>query len=488
MSKRRFEGDRTQKDSNGSVTFGLRQSRRDDDWWSPERQGRRRNRKQAAVSLFGTYSLLSSMAAPLIGSGTAPVVGGAAVGAGTATLMAAEPAMAQQGEKGEMGDQGATGPKGEEGDKGDTGAKGDQGDVGTPGPKGDPGVAGEKGEKGASGFAGRKGSPGDKGDPGAKGDQGDPGNPGPKGDPGVEGEKGERGASGFAGRKGSPGDKGERGAPGTAGQAGAQGAPGQAGAQGEKGERGAAGTAGQPGAQGAPGQAGAQGEKGDRGVTGAQGVQGVAGARGATGAPGEKGAQGAQGDQGDKGESAALILTPEAKEAVRTTAEELKESDYELEREIGQLLEHVITVLEAGGGPAAEPADVPSDSLNLLRYASRPETGDDERAAAVTGAVVRNDERIAANREDIEGLQYQFHRLRGETREATAIAIALGGVDVPIDRDRTVTVQFGHYEGDNAVALGAAFRLNENWQTEVGASLGLRYKQTGFRAGMTYEW
>ena len=51
-----------------------------------------------------------------------------------------------------------------------------------------------------------------------------------------------------------------------------------------------------------------------------------------------------------------------------------------------------------------------------------------------------------------------------------------------------MTIQFGHYEGGNAVALGAGFRLDENWQAEIGASLGLRYKQTGFRAGMTYGW
>ena len=396
MTTRPSEADRTPNDAADCGAPGLRQRRRGADWWSPERQARRRNRKQVAISLLGMYSMLSNVASPLIasiGSGTA-----AATAVGTATLLAADDSMAQQ-----------------------------------PGPKG------QKGEQGAVG---------------------------PKGERGTEGAQGEKGAQGAQGTDGAQGEKG------------AQGAQGTDGAQGEKGEQGIQGLKGAMGEQGTDGAQGAKGERGE------QGVQGAAAAKG------ETGERGAQGIQGEKGKSAALVLTPEARAAVRTTAADLKASDNKSDRQIGRLLEHVLTALQGDGGQAAEPAPgpAPSDSLTLLRYAARPETDAAAREAAVTGAVIRNDERIAANRRDIEGLRHSFHRLRGETRESTAIAIALGGVDLPIDKDRSVTVQFGNYEGANALALGAGFRLSDGWQVEFGAAIGLRYNQTGFRAGMTYGW
>ena len=61
------------------------------------------------------------------------------------------------GEKGDQGDQGATGAKGDQGDQGATGAKGDQGDQGATGAKGDQGDQGATGAKGDQGDQGAAG-------------------------------------------------------------------------------------------------------------------------------------------------------------------------------------------------------------------------------------------------------------------------------------------------------------------------------------------
>lgn len=115
---------------------------------------------------------------------------------------------------------------------------------------------------------------------GAKGD---------KGDIGLTGSQGEQGIQGLTGATGDTGAKGDIGLTGAQGEQGIQGLQGETGAKGDKGDIGLTGAKGEQGIKGltgATGDTGAKGDKGDIGLTGAQGEQGI---QGLTGAKGEAG-------------------------------------------------------------------------------------------------------------------------------------------------------------------------------------------------------
>lgn len=80
------------------------------------------------------------------------------------------------------------------------GEKGEKGDLGNTGPQGEQGI---KGEIGPQGARGEKGIAGDRGPMGPKGSQGDRGPKGEKGINGVEGPAGPRGEKGLSGKDGT---------------------------------------------------------------------------------------------------------------------------------------------------------------------------------------------------------------------------------------------------------------------------------------------
>ena len=90
----------------------------------------------------------------------------------------------------------------------------------------------------------------------------------------------------------------------------------------------------------------------------------------------------------------------------------------------------------------------------------------------------------------VESLRADFNQLRSESREATAISLALGGLRVPYDRDGAFSMRFGHFRGESAIAAQAAFRLSSDPDTvvDIGAAHGIEYSQTGFSAGVTFSW
>lgn len=414
--------------------------------------------------MLGVCSMLSNSLNPLLTA--ALTKNTAAVGGVVGAALMPDDAMAQ-GDPGQKGEKGAAGEKGVKGDTGPTGATGPKGDQGVTGPKGD------QGDTGAAGTAGLKGDPGQKGEPGA---QGDPGMKGGQGEQGVKGEVGEKGEVGVTGEKGEVGEKGATGAgtPGAQGATGATGSQGPQGATGAKGEKGVAGQAAAKGEKGATGQAGVAGQPGSIGVDGADG------------APGEK---------GDSG------LTSLTQAHIQNAAENLKNSSDPDDRRVGELLERIAEQLtpsaaqpsrsDGSGGSAAPPT---SDGLALLRHAAR--TDDPvQRSSALMGSIFLNQEDIRKNRADIrqnresiETLRHQYRNLRGQSREGTALAIALGGIHVPVDKDRSVSLRFGYFESEEALALGASFRLEENWQIDFGMGHGLRYEQRGYSGGLSYSW
>ncbi len=90
----------------------------------------------------------------------------------------------------------------------------------------------------------------------------------------------------------------------------------------------------------------------------------------------------------------------------------------------------------------------------------------------------------------LDSLQHSFSRLRSESHEGTAIAIALGGMRLPQDKDRAISLRLGHFRSKSAIAAGGAFRLLEepNVVLDFGISQGLDYSQTGGSAGITWSW
>ena len=110
-----------------------------------------------------------------------------------------------KGERGDRGEDGATGAKGDTGERGADGLPGAKGDTG---PRGADGLPGERGERGIDGVAGPKG---DKGDTGLPGPKGADGAVGPKGDTGERGPIGPQGPQGLQGPIGPQGLQGERG-------------------------------------------------------------------------------------------------------------------------------------------------------------------------------------------------------------------------------------------------------------------------------------
>ena len=80
--------------------------------------------------------------------------------------------------------------------------------------------------------------------------------------------------------------------------------------------------------------------------------------------------------------------------------------------------------------------------------------------------------------------------LRDETQEATAIAIALGGLRVPYGKENAFSMRLGNFRSGNAVAAAGAFRLSTDPDVvlDFGAAWGVEYHQTGITAGITWSW
>ena len=97
---------------------------------------------------------------------------------------------------------------------------------------------------------------------------------------------------------------------------------------------------------------------------------------------------------------------------------------------------------------------------------------------------------INNNRERIRTLRIDLDNLSDESQEATAIAIALGGLRIPYDKDRAFSMNIGSFRGENAIAAQGAFRLSTDPDVviDLGAAHGIEYNQTGFKAGITWSW
>ncbi len=80
--------------------------------------------------------------------------------------------------------------------------------------------------------------------------------------------------------------------------------------------------------------------------------------------------------------------------------------------------------------------------------------------------------------------------MHSQSREGTAIALSLGGLRIPIDKDSAFAVRYGQFEGELAFSAQGAFRLSSDPDVavDVGAAYGVNHRQTGITAGFTWSW
>ena len=85
-----------------------------------------------------------------------------------------------------------------------------------------------------------------------------------------------------------------------------------------------------------------------------------------------------------------------------------------------------------------------------------------------------------------QGLQQQVDR-NGEG-VAMAIALGAGGAILPEDKDHAVLVEWGNFEGSNALGVAGVQRLSNSLFLNGGLGVGCNRGTLGGRAGMTYAW
>lgn len=85
-----------------------------------------------------------------------------------------------------------------------------------------------------------------------------------------------------------------------------------------------------------------------------------------------------------------------------------------------------------------------------------------------------------------QDLQQQVNR----NTEGVAMAIALGagGAILPEDKNHAVLVEWGNFEGSNALGVSGVQRLSDSLFLNGGLGVGCNRGTLGGRAGMTYAW
>ncbi len=85
-----------------------------------------------------------------------------------------------------------------------------------------------------------------------------------------------------------------------------------------------------------------------------------------------------------------------------------------------------------------------------------------------------------------QGLQGQVN----QNTEGVAMALAMAGsaMILPDDKTHAVSVNWGNFEGQNAMAMTGVTRLYENWYLNGGVGVGNNQGTVGGRAGVSFAW
>ncbi len=93
---------------------------------------------------------------------------------------------------------------------------------------------------------------------------------------------------------------------------------------------------------------------------------------------------------------------------------------------------------------------------------------------------------IVTNSSAFQGLQSDVQ----DATEGVAMAIALGGSGaiLPDDKDFAASLNYGTFDGQNAMSFSGVGRLSENIFLNAGVGTGLNQGTVGGRAGVTFAW
>lgn len=116
------------------------------------------------------------------------------------------------------------------------------------------------------------------------------------------------------------------------------------------------------------------------------------------------------------------------------------------------------------------------------------QTAIDNIGATSTAAIGALDNRVGANTNAIIGLDKKVHDLDKDLSAGIAGVAALSSVEVSNVKRGELSVGggYGYYNGQSAMAVGAAMGLTDNWSINAGA--GFSNADTAFRAGTNYKF
>ncbi|MCL6705423.1 YadA-like family protein [Pseudomonas sp. R2.Fl] len=85
---------------------------------------------------------------------------------------------------------------------------------------------------------------------------------------------------------------------------------------------------------------------------------------------------------------------------------------------------------------------------------------------------------------DVESLHSEVEK----ASEGVAIALALGGVQLPGDRDFAISMNYGNFDGHSALGFGAIGHVRENLYINGGVGVGFSTGTVAGRVGATWAW
>ena len=99
---------------------------------------------------------------------------------------------------------------------------------------------------------------------------------------------------------------------------------------------------------------------------------------------------------------------------------------------------------------------------------------------------------VADTNARVDAINTDYSKMQSQidtNTEGIAMAFALSGASLlPSDSNFAMSFDYGHFDGSNALAFGAAGRLDKNIYVSGGLGIGTDTGNVGGRAGVTLAW
>jgi len=111
-------------------------------------------------------------------------------------------------------------------------------------------------------------------------------------------------------------------------------------------------------------------------------------------------------------------------------------------------------------------------------------TGVDNTNAAQTALLSQHSGQIAA----LEGNVSKLFKKNDQAFEGVAMALAMESPQVDPGKRFGISLNWGNFEGENAIAGAAKLRFDDTWAGTAGVGYGLNQNTLGVRAGVQAQW